>query len=232
MVELVDYPLDWYVKRLGRPFTFARYGDGEWLSILGTTDGQNCDKHPYSPALTEALRQSLTIQDDNYIQAIGPVAFRDGRQESIAAYLRQNKLNLQRHNMDVFLQASLDGQLFPLVDALRHSRFAYVGPAFLKDFVRDRLGVGEFIEVPQHNAFTAVDHLVHQIMGLIALDNPKVIGLSAGFATKVILSRLWPGHGRQATFLDFGSLWDGYVGRQSRSHVRRLTGEVIRQNLR
>jgi hypothetical protein len=50
---------------------------------------------------------------------------------------------------------------------------------------------------------------------------------------KVILYRLWFNFGiKEKTLLDLGSIFEGYVGRRSRSHTRKLNKRIIQTNLR
>ena len=60
LVRVRRMPLAYYVSMLsgGKPFSFSRFGDGEWNAILGKP-GQNCDGHAFFPELGADLRDAL-----------------------------------------------------------------------------------------------------------------------------------------------------------------------------
>ena len=67
-----------------KPFTLARYGDGEWISMLQlrSENKRNCDWHYYYPAMGEAIRQTL-IQKPTYRLGIQHLAIKLYRPEII-----------------------------------------------------------------------------------------------------------------------------------------------------
>lgn len=231
-LTVIKPPLSFYVDKLkaGTPFAFVRYGDGEWISMLGGK-GQTCDGHEYFDEMASDLRHSLTINDPNFIRSIGPLALQDGRKAQITRYLYQKKLSLEWHSTEVFLQASLAGKLFPLVEQLHQKRVVYAGPAHLELFCWRDLAVNDFIPVPTQNAYLSMNEMVTRVSLAIERQRAELLAVSAGPAAKVLIAKLWPKFGRTVTMLDLGSVWDGYVGRVSRSHVKRLTPTAVAQNL-
>lgn len=221
--------LSYYTERVGKPFAFVRYGDGEFISILGATRGQNCDNHDYFPELGTQLRESLTLTDDNYIRAIGPMAFQENRNLKIQKYLKNRKLLYNWHSTEVFLDASLKGQLNPLVNALRSKKLLYAAPPHLTQFLKNELNA-TVMELPETNAFLKINTIHKDILRKIG--NYDVFCISGGMPAKVILYRLWFKNSvKNKTLLDMGSIFDGYVGKNSRSHTKRLTESIMRQNL-
>jgi len=62
-VPVIEYdrlPLSYFTDKLndGEPFTFSRWGDGEWRSVL-YCKGQNCDGHQFFPLMRRELRNVL-----------------------------------------------------------------------------------------------------------------------------------------------------------------------------
>jgi len=66
------------------------------------------------------------------------------------------------------------------------------------------------------------------IRALKTCKAPAVVSFSAGPTTKVLIHNL---HGRGHFLIDFGSLWDIYVGKRTRRYHKRITPKVIRRNL-
>lgn len=209
------------------PFAFSRYGDGEWLAILGANKGANVDGQRYTPELTAALRDSLNMRDEMFFHALNPVAWRVGR-ERIQNYMWDNGLVIDWHPGDVFLQASIDGELNPFVKALRQRNVCYVGPSYLKGFAREQLNVNAYITVPESNSFDVWPQICASVLDRVE----DVVLFSAGMATNVFVDRVWRISKGSKTLIDLGSLWEGYVANGAkRSHKAKLTQESVRCNL-
>jgi hypothetical protein len=219
-----------YVDMLekNRPFSFARYGDGEWNAIFGEP-GRNCDGHPYYPELGAALRATLENPGD-YIHAIQPRAVKyDSRR--IHAYLASLPVPFDWHDADVFHDANKAGDLFPLVRRLREMRVVMVGPEHLRTLGDRLFAYSDFVEVPAQNCYMAKDDLAARILAHND-DPPTVFAVSASMAAKVLIHALHPVMGGRHWLLDFGSLWDIYAGVKSRGVYAKLDwSKIIPANL-
>lgn len=220
-MQVTPRPLSFYTDLLtrGEPFAFSRYGDGEWACILGR-EGQTCDGQPYSPALATDLAQALASAGPNYFAALGPMAART-LGAPINNWLSQRDLSIDWHSTEVFLQASLDGALYPFVEALRKRTLLYVGPAHLRRFAVDVLGADAFIEVPGKDAYSHAPVLLHEIDRTVRDVGTDVIGYSAGPTANVLIDKFFLGYPAATTQIDFGSVWDVYAGVKSRSYMRK-----------
>ena len=71
-------PLDWFVNQLknSQPFTFARYGDGEWLTILGFYGMHNSNGCTFTKELSDDMRVALK-RHNPYHHAILKIARRE-----------------------------------------------------------------------------------------------------------------------------------------------------------
>lgn len=230
MIEAKQPPLSYYVSRLesGAPFAFSRWGDGEFLAVLGY-GGQNCDRHEYFPALGADLRRVLLNQHP-YTFAIGPLATAYlGRK--IERFLSEQKVAIEWHSTDIFVESLLAGQLQPLVDVLRGKRVHYVGPGHL--FNRRRAGTvaGVFpwasaSVIPDVNCYLSKARILDGIVDTVQRNPVDVIGFSAGMLSNVLIDELWPVVGQTTALVDFGSLWDGAAGKISRSYHRKVDYRV------
>jgi len=216
-----NYPLEFYVSRLNdkRPFSFSRFGDGEWHCILGKK-GENCNGDTYTSALAHDLRQCFTqLPEENYFRGHLTIAHHAGR-EKVARF--QKILADNWVNGDVFLNAFLAREIRPLVEAFPE-RFLYVGPEYLRPLFGRKLLV-----IPAKNCHAQIDDLVKRVDAEIGKKHIDMVGFSAGMCANVLIHRLYPDHGNQVTMIDFGSLWDGCLGVPSRSYVEGLDPEKMR----
>jgi hypothetical protein len=214
------YSLGWYVDMLkaGRPFSFARYGDGEWSALLGR-QGKNCDGHDYFPALGEELRQAL-LHPLPYCYAMQPRAIKtEGRE--ICDFLSKNHIRIPWHDSDVFHTANGAGRLYPLVQQLRSMKVVLVGPPYLRQVRPAVFEYARFIEVPASNCYEKKDAVRQQILSYASSSAPAVIAFSASMMANVIIHELFPVLGPAHWLLDFGSLWDVYAGVQSRLYFNK-----------
>lgn len=217
-MRVKTYPLNHYVAMLHNrhPFTFVRYGDGEWLAMLGA-EGRNCDGHPYYPQLGADLRAAVKAQR-GYMYAIGPKATHlEGN--PVERWLADRGIDILWHSTEVWLEASLQGKLAPLVKELRRSDLLYVGPGHLAKLMR-RAAAARYYEVPAKDCYSHVDRIVAELDTELELDPPRVVGFSAGMTTNVIIDRLYPKWGSRISMIDFGSVFDVYAGVKSRKYMR------------
>ncbi|MGD8501659.1 MAG: hypothetical protein PVJ86_13490, partial [Phycisphaerales bacterium] len=108
-MKVIAPGLNYYVQRIksGEPFTFCRYGDGEWSAAFlhdrpRTSSGSQKLK---IPALRKDMAESLTEihQDDRYIPALRPTSIDwSPRQAEIERWLAANVPDVMWHDCRVF----------------------------------------------------------------------------------------------------------------------------------
>jgi hypothetical protein len=220
ILRLEPHPLSFYVDLLtaGTPFTFVRFGDGEWSAILGRS-GANCDGHVYFPDLGRRLSSALADRYP-YFYALQYYGLKnDG--PAITDYLLKNRIGLPFHNADIFAFENVLGRLNPFIEALRKKQVVVIGPAHLRGVDRI-LPVARFFEVPSQNCFLAADEVVTSIAAWSKDKAGIVYAFSASMAAKVMIHDLYPALGKQNWLLDLGSIWDVYMGVKSRSWFEKL----------
>jgi hypothetical protein len=122
--------------------------------------------------------------------------------------------------------------LAPFLSALRTRPILYVGPKYLRE-IDNAVGLDlkHFITVPDRTAFAEKDKILNQI--LVYADTANLIGFSAGPTTKWLIWSLFPALGETHTLFDFGSVFDGYVGKPSRKYQRRDSwSDILQANLK
>jgi hypothetical protein len=198
----------------GEPFAQVNYADGEWMAVIGETDqpsGKTCDGQSFSERATKLMRQTITEPRD-YVYA---TVFRDGwyrRARRTLPFVN----DVDWHDKNIIFSAHRKGETGPLIRALRTRRVLLVGPAHLQ-----QLPFGwDQIVVPDHDALDHVDRLTLEVAD--AIHPESMVCFSASFAAKVLIWRLWPEcEPWRVSMLDTGSLFDGLVGRYSRSSTRK-----------
>lgn len=230
ILNLAYRGLDFFQGKVERnePFAFPRYGDGEFASILGFP-GKNCDGVRYTTDLQNALSETLRYPhlDDSYYYGLLAIAIRFFK-PYIEKFVVMNNLDILWTEATFLVAANRHGKLKDFLHVLQTRPMIYVGPEYLKNFSK-KLGlrVVTYVEVPPVTAFEAREDIVNKV--LVYADTADFIGFSAGPATKWLIWSLFPDLGETHTLFDFGSIFDGYVGRPSRKYQRRDTWSGIAQ---
>jgi hypothetical protein len=215
LVRVARMPLSYYVSMLaaGAPFSFSRFGDGEWNAILNRP-GENCDGHAFFPELGADLREAL-ISRRPYLYGMQYRAIRDMGTD-IRAFLVNHGVAVPWQDADVFHYANNDGSLFPLVKQLRAMKVVVIGPAHLRAMNSAVFPYEHFIEIPLKNCYLSRENIEQQVRAFYGVFGPAVFAFSASMTTNVLIHRLFPLMGASSWLIDFGSLWDVYVGVKSR----------------
>ena len=205
------------------PFTFTRWGDGEWSAILNR-QGANCDGHEYFPDMCAALRDVLKDHPPYYLGMQNHAMRNMG--EEIETFLKVHGLQFDWVNADVFHHASIKDQFTPVLDALFGRPVILVGPKVLREFnIYTR-----FIEVPEKNCW--LDHKNIGRLVSIALHNTPgaVVIFCAGMPSNVIIHNLYKQHGSGFTLIDMGSVLMPYVSVANRSYHKAIVERLSVKN--
>ena len=230
-IKVLDTPLSYYVKRLkaNRPFSFIRYGNGEWDGILGTRPRTGSGSQLLRvPGLQKDLKKSLVRAYDPSCYLVGMQNYMKRRKEwsLVMKWLGVNAPGLTWHLADVFHWASSRAQLFPLIAQLRKMHLVFIGPAHIRP-IHKRLPYEGFVEVRTRNCYQDKAKIREAIL---KQPKPAVFCFSAGPTTKPLIYELFPVLGRDSFLIDFGSLWDVYCGVPSRSYHKKITPLKTRIN--
>lgn len=229
-------PLAHYVDLLQRgiPFSYLRYNDGEWGSLLETIYmGPGYQR--FTPELAQDLQASVIEyhRDPHYYMGltvmhhfIGPVR----QWELITAWLRENNLgDLKWVDAGTFNRASECGDLWPFIRELQRSDIIIVGPdryrPLLKLFPR-----AAFVSIPETQCHAQLPAMEKAIL---AQKLPAIILITAGPACNVLIHKLYSKIGSHSTMIDMGSLWAPYIGKiEHMVHFPdRMTDEIMARNV-
>ena len=198
--------------RKGEPFSFSRYGDGEFNCIYGKL-GANCDGHKYFPDLGKRLRETLE-RKPNYIVGIQPLMLASDRW----AHIEKDFPNIQWVDADSIHNASIDGRLFLLFDELRKYHVTLIGPQHLAGLAKLKFN-WEHMLIPNFDCWDYYG-AVRSFLDVVTLRRfHTVVLLCASMMSEVIIDDFSDsGH----TFIDMGSVLDPYAGVKSRRYHHKL----------
>lgn len=228
--------LKFYTDKLKarEPFALARYGDGEWLTILGYIGGHNSNGCTFTQALSDDLRKVLRRGLDYDHGLLGIARRRIGHY--IHAFLQREKIDLTFVKGDVLLNENLAGRLFPFVEQLRERRIIYLCPRHCRGMGKRRLGLFDpvtYLHPPKQNAHREKRNILGALENLIPRYRIDTVLFSSGLASKVFIDELWQRTAGEITLIDVGSMFDGYFGVGSRSYIRKGNYDfkkLLRQN--
>lgn len=224
-MQLTKLPLSHFVDKLKNKeyFTMSRYGDGEWLCIMGKKGG-NSNGCAYTAMLRNDLIHSLMHKDPNFMYGMQRIL----PQQLLQAdnYLREKGMRLDWFDSEMFADTLAEGGLFPLIEQLRKMRTVIIGneewnwdnTLFTPDL---------WIKVPRANAHFEKHRVIKEVMDY---GKPAVYLFSCGMAACSFVSEL---HGKipESFMLDIGHIWDPFCGLKSRDYLVHLNEDIIKQNL-
>jgi len=188
------------------PFAFSRWGDGEFLNVNGV-DGKNCDGNIYYKDLGLKLKLILSSKQDYYMGVQTLVEW---------SKIESKKYNQDWCDSDVFHRASMSGEIDKLSNVLNNVNVVYIG-----NKTHSKLNfINEFIEIPRNNVWLQKNLILNKIIRTFD-ETHKIYCFSAGMATNVFIDELWKLNNNN-TYIDIGSVFDPYVGINSRSYHKKL----------
>ena len=207
-MSLVLNNIEYYIQLLKdkKPFSFTRWGDGEWGCVFGAT-GANCDSHIYFPEMKKGLNEAI-IHPKGYFLATWPKTepMMFNIWDSIQNII-QNP-NSQWVDARIWEEAAMGGELKPLVEQLEQMDFIIVSEPSKKELP---LKYTDFIEIPTTNCFLDKDRIKQEMINMCQKYQNPVFGLSASMATNVIVDELYNIIGDKCWMIDFGSIWEPFL---------------------
>jgi hypothetical protein len=218
-------PLSFYAGKLrrGETFSLARYGDGE-IHCMSGREGQTCDGCAYRPDLREALLASLGHEEPDFFYGLQRVLPHDA--EDLGRILAAlGAPERQWLDSGVLAQSVIDGEFFPLLDALRRMDTVVVSNADVR-LISRILPYRHFIETPKSDTWLAKDRVIAEVLGC----GPACYLFSCGMTACVLVSEL---HGKMpgSWFLDVGHVWDVFLGRNTRGWMKTMNPFRTARNL-
>ncbi len=208
------------------PFSFLRYGDGEWLSMLGAV-GKTTAGHDFFPETAgREMRKSLDyvagLFPHNRSMYVGLSAGPYGL--PVQAYLKSRGLTDAVHWVDsvLFQQGLRDLSTRRLLEAVGSFR----GPKYL--VANGRLGPiarglrCTHLTIPERNCYLAVGATERGCR----FRGKGIVLLCASFASECLIAR-WHRRNPLGTYVDCGHIFDAIVWRRTRRYTRRNVDGIV-----
>jgi hypothetical protein len=204
--------ITFFIEQLqqNKPFSFARFGDGEFMPVFGSY-GKNADGVMLDKGLGKQLKAVLRANKP-YYKGLLRIALTHYKPQIEAQY---NHINW--HNGDMLLHEIIAGNGLPLLKELRQKRILYVGPKHCRS-VSKLFSYETYIEVEGSSAHK--NSKVEEILTAVRKYNIEVIGYSCGPASNIWIDRIYGNV--EVTQIDFGSVFDGFFGVNSRSYQKEI----------
>lgn len=194
------------------PFSFSRFGDGEWNAIYQDKKStQNCDGHFYYPEMGKRLKEVLMSSPDYFI-GLQSLAHRQ-RPEQIDQMTED--YNLEWCEANIIHRANIKGRMQEFFDALKTRDVLIIGPQHMKEITQFEY---YRCEIPNRNCWNDYDKIHSELKVLLPLKNWVVIYCASMMANVLIDDFKDAG----VTQIDVGSALDPYCNVHSRSYHRTL----------
>jgi hypothetical protein len=208
--------------RNGEPFKFSRFGDGEWLCMMGR-QGKNRDGNDYLPELGRSLREILNSEPDYYIGLQPGVLVDVGRgydpemREFVMKTIFQLDLNLVIG--DTLHYASEFGFLDRFINSLKNRFVITIGAEYFEELPY------AFIKTNPTNSFHDNDRIINEANDYIddIYDVNPVCLVANAMNSNVIIDKL----SKDITAIDIGSVFDPYLGRPRASYQHNMKAEWL-----
>lgn len=195
-------------------FSFSRFGDGEWNCIAGKK-GHNCDGHPYTEQLQSEIRSCLVSAQ--YHMGLQRLAYTQ-RESMIRNYTTNNRITWCR--ADILHKASIKGRLHLFTEAIKNRNVVMVAPERLKGLIEYKT----FWEIPLLNCFSEFDTMKNRLM---MSEKDDVIIYCASMMANPLIHYVHKMYGDTITQIDCGSVFDPYMGFESRGYHKNLKNAGI-----
>ena len=199
--------------RHNEPFYLTRWGDGEFLCMLGK-EGHNCDGHDYTIELSRKLYEVWTRigkSEPYHYHLVQPHAIRTV--EGVDNFLNGREFD----SSDLFVKASQKGELGKLFAALQDKCVILVAPKRFEGW--DLFPICEHIVIPDKNCFDSYDTTRKAVFHSIGRNYEKgkkvVVLYCAGMMTNAIIGNYQPNDVFQ---IDLGSVLEPYIGHSNRKY--------------
>jgi len=199
------------------PFSFSRWNDGQWRMVLGVTKGQTGDGHKYAKEIGDDLVDVLLGRPE-YMLGIQGLSLRGSLGEKVRPWIEDAGIeDLRWFDADVFHHACRDNKLAPMIRLLLERKVIVVGPPRMESLPF----ASKFVSIPKTDTYYEKQRIINQVAAMLQGSEPAVVSISAGWTANLLISELYPRFGDRHTFIDFGSVWDPYVGVYSRGYMKK-----------
>jgi hypothetical protein len=215
---------------------YSRFGDGDIFIMKGKGEMM----HTYSPELQKELKESILINDKNYLVGVAVNYEKEegmyqgvfepfGYNNELSDYLK-NELKFTEdtmfesaiafHYLSVFKQEKV---IDFLNEFIRPKKKMFVG-SIEKSAIEKLIGpVDYYVRIDSRNAYYSIDNWYNEVLENI--DNCDVLIPAAGMATRVLNKRLW-NLNKNIHSIDIGSVVDAVDDKLTRTWIRKEGNKI------
>lgn len=223
MKEIINLPVEHYLQLIkdNKPFSFSRFGDGEVLCINNPNYFINRQYDNWIFECGDKLKKILTNNYNYYHCFLYGTFWERGphRGNDFINYLDENCSNMDFYDGEIWSELSFNKGIVNITDAINSYNPVFIGGKHL-DNMKYVEGITNMnlIEVDDLNAYDNYDFIYNEIIKNFNEGN-RMFCFSASIVGKILIDDLFPIIGDKAFMIDFGSLWDPYCGKLSRSNM-------------
>ena len=225
-IKVFDPGIEWYADeiRSGVPFSFIRYGEGEWHVAVPSIKLKAVNaRWKQAPRLVTEFQKTLLNHHEHnrYWQAIWHQSHLINQKymARIKDYLAPVK-PIEWHRGRVWRLAIERCQFHHIVKAIQKIELPliFVGPKPMRA-VEKHFSIAQFIQTDCRLAHLQCDQIEQQIL---EYGKPAFISFSAGITAKILIHRLFPKIGSHSYLVDFCAVWEGLCGHARRVYLEKM----------
>jgi hypothetical protein len=203
----------------GEPFAYLRYGDGEWLSILGHA-GRNADDHDFLPETlgrelqrTFAYAAGLGPRNQRFYMGLHAILYQD----AIRRYLIEHDIAYRIHWVcdNLFALGYFDMSTYRFLAAVK----AFAGPKILignESLAPVAEGLGcRHVVIPLVDCYREIDEIYQQC----CFTGSGLLISCASMSSECVSCRLHE-QNPDGSYVDCGHIFDALVGRFTRNYTQ------------
>jgi len=205
------------------PFAWSRWGDGEWACMLPEAKSLahivEVVRQRRSPEDTEIMfeyakkMKEVLLSEPNYYIGIQNMSARRFKEDIEPYYSKLEKVC----SSEMLHNASIRGDMQDLVDVLRTKKVCLVGPEYLSNLPFEFT----HIVTREDDAWKEEERLINEVKKI--QDSCNVFMYSVSFVSKILIDTF---HNNGNIHLDTGSMWDFYVGKETRGYMKGLKSKI------
>jgi hypothetical protein len=218
MKEIINLPVEHYIQLIkdNKPFSFSRFGDGEILCMFH--NGwlkKNCDGSHFTDDLIEPMKQIFRNKYDYYHCFLNCTFVKELSGDEFKNFIKETCPDMSFYWGELWYGVKYTTELF---EALSLYNPCFIGGKHIEN-LKFMIGLDEmdFIETPSIDAFEKFSSILESIKEKYN-QGSRMFCFCAGYSTKILIDTLFPIIGHDAFMIDFGSAFDPYCGKLSRSN--------------
>ena len=228
-VNEIDLPPSYYLDliRNEKPFSFARYGDGEMILMFNYISVMDRNIGDLTKAI-EPMKQIFRNQYEYYHCKLNCTFHEHSlkcfnvKLDDVFDFMGEVCPNMAFYNGEIWQDLSFDGKIEEITKVLNPYVPVFIGGKHLQNLQHiNGITNMDLIAVNDRKAWDDFDLIKEQIREKI--DNgSRMFCFSMGYPGKIMIDELYPETKDKCFMIDFGSLWDPYCGILSRSGMVRV----------